>query len=40
MKFWSEQSWDEMDARQVRLTIDSRDLRKGAVPTEEEQRDR
>ena len=27
--FWSEQSWDEMYAPQARITVDSRDLRKG-----------
>ena len=31
--FWSEQSWDEMYAPQVRVTVDSRDLRKKDVPT-------
>ena len=31
--YWSEQSWDEMYAPQVRITIDSRDLRKKDVPT-------
>ena len=31
--YWSEQSWDEMYAPQVRITIDSRDLRKKDVST-------
>jgi mono/diheme cytochrome c family protein len=31
--FWSEQSWDEMYAPQVRVTIDSRDLKKAGVVT-------
>jgi hypothetical protein len=37
--FWSEQSWDEMYAPQVRITVDSRDLR-GARLSTEPQRDR
>jgi hypothetical protein len=37
--FWSEQSWDEMYAPQVRITVDSRDLR-GARLAAEPQRER
>jgi hypothetical protein len=29
--YWSEQSWDEMYAPQVRITVDSRDLRRAAT---------
>jgi mono/diheme cytochrome c family protein len=36
--FWSEQSWDEMYAPQVRVTIDSRDLKKAGVVTTAPQR--
>ena len=29
--YWSEQSWDEMYAPQVRITVDSRDLRRSST---------
>jgi hypothetical protein len=34
--FWSEQSWDEMYAPQVRITVDSRDLRKAHTTTDQQ----
>ncbi len=34
--FWSEQSWDEMYAPQARITVDSRDLRKGTPAAQKE----
>jgi hypothetical protein len=35
--FWSEQSWDEMYAPQVRVTVDSRTIRQPKVATEQQQ---
>ncbi len=35
--FWSEQSWDEMYAPQARITVDSRDLKKMGIVTEQRQ---
>jgi hypothetical protein len=35
--FWSEQSWDEMYAPQVRITIDGRDLRRQQTSTARDQ---
>ena len=34
--YWSEQSWDEMYAPQARITVDSRDLRKGTPAAQKE----
>lgn len=36
--WWSEQSWDEMYAPQVRITVDERDLRKTRATTQQQQR--
>jgi mono/diheme cytochrome c family protein len=35
--YWSEQSWDEMYAPQARITVDSRDLKKAGLITDQRQ---
>jgi hypothetical protein len=35
--YWSDQSWDEMYAPQVRITLDDRDLRRNATSAERRQ---